>query len=604
MKRVYALLFNLSLISTHSVAKSNKIETKNSHNKNSKTINKKIDKKDNNFQLANYKIEDGDTLFTIARKHHTTISQVELVNKLEKDERLKIGRVLKVPKNTYKPSQKSSSNTKKKSPKSKHLTHTIKAGETLLAIAINNKTSLAELEKINKFSAKSKKLRLGETILIPRSTKKKQSSSTKVAQSKKSPKSKKLTHTIKRGDTLLALAIENQTTVAKIEELNKFSAKSKKLKLGEVILIPKTTQEKKPSTTKVVKIQKKSNSLNKSKKIAQSKKITHTIKKGDTLLALAVKNHTTVAKIEKLNKFSAKNKKLKLGETILIPRNIKEQELSPTKVAKVQKKSSSVKKSKKVAQNKKKSFHIIKKGDTLYKVATQNNTTVAKIKKMNKIAKSTNLKLGQKILLVENKAVSKKSKKKNLLLAKKSLKTEKKSSKTKIAKTKTTKIRNKKKIAAVSDRTTRFTKRTVKSQAKSEQKSIFDLLGLGGSSLKLSTAKKHLGKRYVWGAVGPKTFDCSGFTKYVCDKNGIGLPRTSIKQSKVGKKVGINDLKAGDLIFFDTSRRRKGYVNHVGIYIGNNKFIHASSAKRKVVITSLKRPFYKSRFKWGSRIKG
>jgi len=114
-------------------------------------------------------------------------------------------------------------------------------------------------------------------------------------------------------------------------------------------------------------------------------------------------------------------------------------------------------------------------------------------------------------------------------------------------------------------------------------------------------AKKKLGKRYVWGASGTKnTYDCSSFTKYVYRKNGISIPRTSIMQSKHGKYVKRKDLKKGDLIFFDTSKRRKGYVNHVGIYLGNNKFIHASSAKKKVVVSSLSK-FYGQRYKGARR---
>ena len=118
----------------------------------------------------------------------------------------------------------------------------------------------------------------------------------------------------------------------------------------------------------------------------------------------------------------------------------------------------------------------------------------------------------------------------------------------------------------------------------------------------LKEAKEHLGKIYVWGAVGPKTFDCSGFTSYVCRKNGINIPRTSIRQGEVGTKIGRKMLKEGDLIFFDTSKDRKGYINHVGIYLGDDKFIHASSASNKVVISSLNQSFYKARFKWGRRV--
>jgi cell wall-associated NlpC family hydrolase len=83
---------------------------------------------------------------------------------------------------------------------------------------------------------------------------------------------------------------------------------------------------------------------------------------------------------------------------------------------------------------------------------------------------------------------------------------------------------------------------------------------------------------------------------------GVKLPRVSRKQAYYGKYVTRSQLKPGDLIFFDTSRRRRGYVNHVGIYIGNGKFIHASSARHRVVITSLNSPFYRARFKWGRRV--
>lgn len=115
-------------------------------------------------------------------------------------------------------------------------------------------------------------------------------------------------------------------------------------------------------------------------------------------------------------------------------------------------------------------------------------------------------------------------------------------------------------------------------------------------------AKKKLGKRYVWGAKGLNTFDCSGLTYYVYRRLGIRLPRRAIAQSRVGMRVSRRNLQKGDLIFFDTSRQRKGYVNHVGIYIGNNKFIHASSAKKKVVISSLGQRFYSHCFKGARRM--
>ncbi len=87
-------------------------------------------------------------------------------------------------------------------------------------------------------------------------------------------------------------------------------------------------------------------------------------------------------------------------------------------------------------------------------------------------------------------------------------------------------------------------------------------------------ASKFLGRRYVWGSTGPKTFDCSGFTSYVFRNQGIELPRTSRMQ-----------LKAGDLMFFSSPRSGKGRVGHVAMVVDVNEtdgtctFIHSSSSK-------------------------
>lgn len=116
-------------------------------------------------------------------------------------------------------------------------------------------------------------------------------------------------------------------------------------------------------------------------------------------------------------------------------------------------------------------------------------------------------------------------------------------------------------------------------------------------------AKKFLGKPYVWGATGPNCFDCSGFTQKVYRSVGINLPRVSRSQAKVGKLVTFDELQKGDMVFFDTSKANRGRVNHVGIYLEDGKFIHASSGKKKVVITSFnKKKFYKEHFLWGRRV--
>lgn len=121
------------------------------------------------------------------------------------------------------------------------------------------------------------------------------------------------------------------------------------------------------------------------------------------------------------------------------------------------------------------------------------------------------------------------------------------------------------------------------------------------STTVVSFAKKQLGKKYVWGKSGPSTFDCSGFTYYVIKKTtGKSISRTSTTQSKQGKYVSRKNLKKGDLVFFATTG--KGRVSHAGIYIGNKKFIHASSTKGKVVISSMASGHYYNTFVNGRRV--
>ena len=119
----------------------------------------------------------------------------------------------------------------------------------------------------------------------------------------------------------------------------------------------------------------------------------------------------------------------------------------------------------------------------------------------------------------------------------------------------------------------------------------------------VSYAKKFLGTPYVWGAIGPNKFDCSGFTQKVYRQLGINIPRYSGHQAEVGTLIKYENLQRGDMVFFDTERKATGRVNHVGIYLGDGKFIHASSGKKKVVITNFnEKLFYKNRFLWGRRV--
>ncbi|MEG0180258.1 MAG: C40 family peptidase [Terrisporobacter sp.] len=114
-------------------------------------------------------------------------------------------------------------------------------------------------------------------------------------------------------------------------------------------------------------------------------------------------------------------------------------------------------------------------------------------------------------------------------------------------------------------------------------------------------ANKQLGKKYVYATAGPSTFDCSGFTYYIMKKTtGKKIPRSSTAQGKYGKKISRKSLKKGDLVFFATTG--KGRISHAGIYLGKNKFIHASSTKGKVVVSSMASGHYYKTFVCGRRV--
>ena len=122
--------------------------------------------------------------------------------------------------------------------------------------------------------------------------------------------------------------------------------------------------------------------------------------------------------------------------------------------------------------------------------------------------------------------------------------------------------------------------------------------GASAGSKMDAVIKELLGTPYKYGGTTPKGFDCSGFTAYVFAKFGIELPHNSASMAKQGVKVAKADLRPGDLVFFNTSG--KG-ISHVGIYIGDGKFAHASTSKG-VVITPLSDKYYAKRYVTARRI--
>jgi len=109
--------------------------------------------------------------------------------------------------------------------------------------------------------------------------------------------------------------------------------------------------------------------------------------------------------------------------------------------------------------------------------------------------------------------------------------------------------------------------------------------------------KKLQGSPYVWAEEGPNNFDCSGFTYYMYGSMGIEIPRVARDQAKVGKRIAANDLQYGDLIFFATKNHSRK-ITHVGMYLGNGWFTHASTVKHEVIYSNLfTSPYYKKKLR-------
>lgn len=146
---------------------------------------------------------------------------------------------------------------------------------------------------------------------------------------------------------------------------------------------------------------------------------------------------------------------------------------------------------------------------------------------------------------------------------------------------------------------------TAKASSSSNSKSV-QVLGASSSSNSkvesmIAFGKTKLGCRYVWGATGPSTFDCSGFVLTCLKSVGVSAPRTSASMSAVSSwdKISKANLQRGDLVFFSSS---SSYIGHVGIYLGGGQFIHASSGSHKVTISDINSSYYSRNFKFGRRV--
>jgi peptidoglycan DL-endopeptidase LytE len=280
---------------------------------------------------------------------------------------------------------------------------------------------------------------------------------------------------------------------------------------------------------------------------------THRVKKNETVYTLAKKYHVTVQELKTANNLVGNSIKPRL--LLVIP---------PRTVAAASSASAGA------------SAYKVKKSETLSRISKKTGVSVSELKRLNGIS-SSRVKAGKVLVLRESAPLEESRPKvaKKLQLRHSDLFSEK------------------------------DYEQSLQELAELEPEHQVDLrksteLNVDGIKELKKSAYGFLGTRYRFGGSSRSGgIDCSSFVQKVFRELEVSLPRTAREQFEVGSAVAPGDLQKGDLIFFSTYA---SYASHVGIYLGNNKMIHASSRDRRVVISPMNTSYYRSRFLGAKRI--
>lgn len=285
------------------------------------------------------------------------------------------------------------------------------------------------------------------------------------------------------------------------------------------------------------------------------------VRSGDSLAKIAKKHGVTTQALMEANGLTSSA--LKPKQVLVIPDSGKKQ----------------IAKSKKTRSPYTESY-IVKKGDTLQVIAKKTGYSVNHIRKLNHV-NARSLKVGQKIILSRRGPV------KELAVAR------------------THEMDEYAEEDDLLDDDEDVVLNDALLETENNTDSSAELLGQWDSpherSLFVRVAKGFLGAPYRLGGSSIRGLDCSAFVRKIYEFFDVNLPRTAKEQARVGMSVPRDELKEGDLVFFNT---RRAY-GHVGIYIGNNEFVHAAAGRQRMVrIDTLDKPYYNKRFVKAVRIKG
>jgi len=527
-----------------------------------------------------YIVKKGDTLTSIAQKLGIPLEKLKIVNPGVKSSDLNIGQKILLPseKTTYARQMSTSGLSQAK-------VYVVEKGDSAYNIATKLGCSLEQLKKLNP-NIDLSNLNIGDRLILPNNTK--IASNTQISN----------IYIVKSGDTASKIANEYNIPLSELAKLNP-QLNLSNINIGDRIIVPtrmaaqqKIVQKQIPLNTDTYTVEPKDTLIGISEKtgisidnikkfnpnvdwsnlqigekivlkepeqsepVSQKTTITattneqdnnyikYTVGAGDTLYSIAKAFSTKISTLRKINSLSSNS--LSVGQTLLVPPKIIGTNKQPSVLKKTVSDQTQNQPTKNSSENQivtnnydeNKDYslyldhYIVQKGDTLYTIAKKFDTSVDDIVSLNNLP-SNEINLGETLLIPKNNT--------NLANAKNNYSTGE--------------------YSLVNKENT-LNERLVK------------------------YAKLFIGAPYQWGGTNLSTgVDCSGFVQDIFAKFHIELPRTSSEQFNVGKPVPLADIKPGDLLFFQTYAG--AYPSHVGIYIGDNKFISALNQNTGVVISPL-----------------
>lgn len=496
-----------------------------------------------------YTVRSGDTLSQIAQSHGVRTSELREANDIEGN-RIRPGDILVIPNDTIRVSESSEQVRADNE-------YEVKSGDTLSQIAERFGVRTGELRNVNNLGSDS--IRVGQKLLIPGENTE-PFTSRKSLETDETPAGITLppqleNYTIRRGDTLSTIAVKFGTTTRNLMRLNDMS--STNLVAGNTLKVP---AQDSPAAEEVTAVADVSPSVP-----MQRQTFNYTIRRGDTLHSIARNHGTTVAKIREVNGLSSDI--INTGRTLKIP-GTEPIRSSDNRIVN----------------------YTVRSGDTLSGIAGRFGTTVNEIRAANGL-RNNNIRTGSTLVIPAAGAATVRYRVKrgdNL---------------SSIARHHGTTVRS---IQSANNMNTTSIREgqvitvpvSVSYNPANYRSDSYDDDSIANRLI--SVAKRYLGAPYKFGGNSTRTgIDCSAYVNKVFGMFNVNLPRTARDIFKQGEWVNRNELQKGDLVFFTTYA---SFPSHVGIYIGDDKFIHASSAGKKVIITDLNRQYYRTRYIGAKRL--